>query len=453
MKDSPIQKLQAQLPVLDSQYQQAQQSKASYDLRRGRPSLQQLNLSNALDGCLNADFSTPNSIDARLYGQEPYGIREARHLFAEMLDVSPEQTLVYGNSSLQLIYFSILFSWLHGVSNDSEPWSRQGNSAENRNTPRILCPVPGYDRHFGICERLGIGMQAVPMNAHGPDMDIVEESVRDPLVKGLFCVPRFSNPSGIVYSDETVARIARLGQISAKDFRIFWDNAYAMHELYADAPKLRPIMPLCEQYNTVDNVLLFLSTSKISFSGAGIAAAAGSEKNMDYLMHQLRVISIGSDRVNQLRHVRLFKNARGIAKHLSLHAKIVLPKFELVKKILRTGLNSDGDGDGDGNQSIYGHWTEPTGGYFMLFYTLPGCAQEITRVAKDMGLYLTPANSMYPYGKDHEDNALRLAPTELETKELSHAMRLFVLAVKLVSTRYMLQNNKETSSNLSRSNT
>ena len=423
MQHLPTKEATARLRLLEAQFQKERADSCGYDLRRGRPSIEQLDLIAGLDGCLKGDYRTLSGLDTRIYGQDRYGIAEARKLFSDILGTHPEQTLVYGNSSLQLIYFCMLFAWLHGVSEDSMPWSQH---AKKHEAPQFLCPVPGYDRHFAICETLGISMQAVAMNADGPDMDAVEEMVRNPRVKGMLCVPRFSNPSGIVYSDDTVERIARLGLIAAPDFRVLWDNAYAVHELHADATKLRPIMPLCEKYSTEDMLWLFFSTSKVSLSGAGIAGMASSKQNIEYMARQLSITSIGSDRVNQLRHMRVFPDAQSIYQHMALHAKILMPKFKLVERVLRDNLPTD---------KTQGYWSKPQGGYFTLFYAPAGHASEIAQVCKEMKVLITPAGITHPYRKDPEDSMLRLAPTALALEELEHAMRRFALAVQLVCAR------------------
>lgn len=432
MQNLSTEQLEQQLKLLEAQRDAMLEAGGQYDLRRGRPSLEQLALSHALDNCLNNQYVSSSGIDARLYGREPHGITEMRALFADVLDVAPEQTLVYGNSSLQLIYFAILFAWLEGASAKTLPWSELGGDKNKRSKVRFLCPVPGYDRHFRICERLGIDMQPIAMDEHGPDMDAVEKAVRDTHTKGLFCVPRFSNPSGLVYSQKTVERIARLGQIAAPDFRIFWDNAYALHAFDAQAEPLHPIMPLCREYGTEDSVFLCTSTSKISLSGAGVAAVASSQGNIERYLEQLSVTSIGSDHVNQLRHARVFTDIGVLQKHMEKHAAILRPKFELLERCLCEGLEAET------NESAYGSWSQPRGGYFVLFHAHPGCAEEIVRTSASIGLHLTPAGATHPYGKDPNNSEIRLAPTALELDELAEAMRRFTVCAKLVSVRHAL---------------
>ena len=415
---SPAEQLQQQETALRAEHKPLPHG-VQLDLTRGKPCREQLCLSAAMDGILAGDYSAESGLDTRAYGGPMEGLPEARRLFAEILGLRPQEILVGGNSSLQLIYLSILFAWLHGVGDGSLPWREQGRI-------RLLCPVPGYDRHFRICETLGIDMESVPLGDNGPDMDAVEAAVKDPAVKGIFCVPRFSNPSGIVYDEDTVERMAQLGRSAASDFRIFWDNAYAFHAMHSDAPQLPCLMERCRKHGTENSLLLFYSTSKITFAGAGIAVLGTSEAGIEQFAKRLQVITIGNDKVNQLRHVRFIKDAAHLHQHMQRHAEILRPKFQLVLDALHSGLDAGGSD---------GSWTEPKGGYFVLFKTRPGLAAEVVRLAAEAGLLLTPAGVMHPLGKDPQDSCIRIAPTAPTLEELASAMDIFVHSVKLAGIR------------------
>jgi DNA-binding transcriptional MocR family regulator len=407
--------------LLEAAYKKACAEKGSkvYNLTRGRPSIEQLNLMKGMDGCLKGDYCDPRGRDSRVYGQDRLGLAEMRELFAHVLDASPERTMVHGNSSLQLIYFAILFALMHGTHSGGRPWSKD---------PKVqfLCPEPGYDRHFKICSQLGIEMLPVPMNEYGPDMDVVEDSINSGYVKGMFCVPRFSNPTGVTYTDEVVRRIARLGEESHPDFRVFWDNAYAVHELQPNAPKLLSIMKASEEYGTENSILQFFSTSKVSLSGAGIAGMASSETNISRMAHLLSTTTIGCDRVNQLRHIRTIANLKGLRKHMAQHVKILKPKFEMVDEVLKEELPADGSS---------GRWNKPKGGYFILFEAPEKCATDIWQACAEMGLKLNRPGSMHTNGRDPHDSLLRIAPTALTLEDLEKAMRIFAMAVKVICAR------------------
>ena len=404
---------------LQARYNELKAVDRQLDLTRGRPSKRQLELSSQIDGILKGDFRISDGKDARSYSPSVYGIDEIRHWFAELMAVQPEQTLVNGSSSLQLIYFSILFASLFGAGGEI-PWRNQGEI-------EFLCPVPGYDRHFRICEELGITMRPVPMDEHGPDMERVEQLVRNHQVKGIFCVPRFSNPSGIVYSDETVSRLAGLNSRAARDFRIIYDNAYAMHQLSDAAPQLSSIADACQDRGSEDLLLQFASTSKITFSGSGIAAMAASTSNLQRIGGHLRATSIGPDRVNQLRHIRFLPDMESLREHMRKQARLIAPKFQLIQSKLAAGL-----GDGRGGSTL-GNWSNPQGGYFVMFNTRQGLAREVVRLAREVGLRLTPAGSTWPLGRDPLDSDIRIAPTAVQTEELDQAMDIFVLCVQLAS--------------------
>jgi aspartate/methionine/tyrosine aminotransferase len=406
---------------LDQQYQDIVASNLALDLTRGKPGREQLALSDALDGILEGNYTDSNGTDLRNYGGLD-GLPEAKELFSEILGVSPEQTLVAGNSSLTLMYYSVMQALLVGVDGEQSAWKNEGEIS-------FLCPSPGYDRHFTVCERLGIRMIPVAMTDTGPDMDEVEQLVEaDPRIKGIWCVPRFSNPTGIVYSDETVERIAKLGQISGPNFRVMWDNTYAVHSLDDDAPELAPIMAFCEQHGTKDNVLQFGSTSKITFAGAGVGFMGASAKNLQALIQFMSTLSIGPDKINQMRHVAFLKDSDTLAAHMRKHAALIAPRFDAVFDALRSELADTGMGD----------WTEPAGGYFISFNTRPGLAREVVRLAGEAGVKLTPAGATYPYGDDPGDRNIRIAPTVPSLEEVKKAMAVFVLCVKLASVRQKL---------------
>jgi DNA-binding transcriptional MocR family regulator len=417
----PIDQLSAaelalQLETLREQYQALQSLSLALDLTRGKPNSEQLALSNALDGMLEGKFLSANGTDARNYaGLE--GLPEARELFAGVLNTPPEQTFVGGNSSLTLMYNTVDLALTEGLRGPASAWG-------NNDTVKFLCPAPGYDRHFALCEHLGIEMVTVPMLDSGPDMDRVETLVKeDPAIKGLWCVPRFSNPTGCVYSDETVDRIARLGLIASDHFLVMWDNAYAVHSLYDNAPPLTPIHRCCEKHGTLDNVFQFGSTSKVTFAGAGVSFLSSSEKNLAALKQHLSFQTIGPDKVNQLRHVRFLADSETLSKHMAAHAALIRPRFECVLDTLEKELAGLGMGE----------WSSPRGGYFVSFNTLPGLARKVVDLAGAIGVKLTPAGATFPYGEDPDDSNIRLAPTCSALADLETAIRAFVICVKLAS--------------------
>ena len=414
--------LAAQLESLESQYDALKNKNLALDLTRGKPCAEQVALSNALDGILQGNYIAADGTDVRNYGGLD-GLHEARALFGQLLDAPPEETLIGGNSSLTLMYNTIEFALSEGLDGPASAW---GNS----DTVKFICPAPGYDRHFAICEHLGIEMITVPMLDTGPDMDRVEALVEaDPTIKGIWCVPRFSNPTGCVFSAATVERIARLGRIAADNFLVMWDNAYAVHTLDDNAPALASIRALALQHGTADTVFQFGSTSKVTFAGAGVAFLASSGKNLAALKQHLGFQTIGPDKVNQLRHVRMLVDSQTLATHMAAHAAIIRPRFDCVLKTLESELADTG----------MGSWTRPRGGYFISFDTLPGLAREVVRLADAIGVKLTPAGATFPYGEDPEDRNIRLSPTFPSLQDVQSAMDVFVICVKLAAIRNRLQ--------------
>ncbi len=413
--------LQAALADLESQYAQAKAAKLGLDLTRGKPSSAQLDLSNGIDTLLQGQFKGADGTDTRNYGGLD-GLPEAKALFSQMLGVTPEETLIGGNASLTLMFQCLNFAHNFGVRGPASAWNKEGKI-------KFLCPVPGYDRHFAICEELGIEMIPVKMDANGPDMDQVEALVKaDKLIKGIWCVPRFSNPSGIVYSAEVVERIARLGSIAGPNFRVMWDNAYCIHSLHHGAPELANIMELARTHGAQDSILVFGSTSKITFAGAGLAFMGASVENLKFFKKHLGIITIGPDKVNQLRHVKFFGDFAGLLSHMDKHAELLKPRFDAVISHLVSGLNN----------TDMGSWTVPEGGYFVSFDARVGLAKEIVRLADEVGVKLTPAGATFPYGKDPEDRNIRLAPSFPSLADINKAMEVFVLCVKLASVRQKL---------------
>lgn len=407
---------------LKAQYREYQGKDLKLDMSRGKPCVEQLDLSMGMMDVLNSssDLTCEDGTDCRNYGVLD-GIREAKELLADMMEVNPDNLIIYGNSSLNVMYDTIARSMTHGVMG-STPWAKLDKV-------KFLCPVPGYDRHFAITEYFGIEMINVPMTPTGPDMDLVEQLVaEDETIKGIWCVPKYSNPQGISYSDETVRRFARL-KPAARDFRIYWDNAYGVHHLYDhDQDHLIEILAECKRAGNPDLVYKFSSTSKISFPGSGMAALATSLNNLADIRHQLKNQTIGHDKVNQLRHVRFFGDIHGMVEHMRRHADILRPKFELVEETLERELGGLGIGE----------WTCPKGGYFISFEAMDGCAKEIVAKCKKAGVTMTGAGAAFPYGKDPKDSNIRIAPTYPPLSDLEIAMNLFSLCVKLASVEKLL---------------
>ena len=408
---------------LDREFDEIKAEGLALDMSRGKPAPDQLDLSMKMMEVLagDADLKCETGVDCRNYGVID-GIPEAKRLLGEMSEVEPENIIIYGNSSLNVMFDTIARSYSHGVMGNT-PWCKLDKV-------KFLCPVPGYDRHFRITEFFGIEMINIPMSPEGPDMDMVEKYVNeDPAVKGIWCVPKYSNPQGITYSDETVFRFANL-KPAAEDFRIFWDNAYCVHHLYEDKQDyLLEILMECKKAGNPDMVYKFSSTSKISFPGSGIAAMAASDANLKDIRNMMKVQTIGHDKVNQLRHVRFFKDIHGIVEHMKKHADILRPKFETVLEVLDKEL---------GGLEI-GSWIAPRGGYFISFDALDGCAKAIVAKAKEAGVVLTGAGATFPYGKDPHDSNIRIAPSYPTPEELEMAADIFVLSVKLVSIDKILE--------------
>lgn len=402
---------------LEEQFEEIKAKGLNLDMSRGKPSAAQLDLAMGMMDVLNSktDLRCMEGVDCRNYGVLD-GIGEIKQLLADLIEVSKDNIVVFGNSSLNVMYDTVARSMTHGVMG-STPWCKLDKV-------KFLCPVPGYDRHFAITEHFGIEMINVPMTETGPDMDIVEKLVaEDEAIKGIWCVPKYSNPQGITYSDETVHRFAKL-QPAAKDFRIYWDNAYNIHHLYDDKQDyLIEILMECKKAGNEDMVYKFSSTSKVSFPGSGIAAIAASDANLVDIRKQMKIQTIGHDKLNQLRHVRFYKNIHGMVEHMKLHAEILRPKFETVLNTLEREL---------GGLEI-GSWLRPRGGYFISFDSMEGCAKAIVAKAKEAGLIMTPAGATFPYGKDPKDTNIRIAPSYPTPEELAIATEIFVLSVKLVS--------------------
>lgn len=415
--------LQALRDRLEKEFEEAKAKGLKLDMSRGKPSITQLDMGMSIFDALNAksDMNSSEGIDVRNYGVLD-GLLEAKQMMADIMGVNPENVIVCGNASLTIMYDTISRSMTHGVMG-STPWCRLDKV-------KFLCPAPGYDRHFAITEHFGIEMITVPMTPEGPDMDMVEKLVaEDESIKGIWCVPKYSNPQGYSYSDETVRRFANL-KPAAEDFRIFWDNAYAVHHLYEDRQdEILEILNECEKAGNPDMVYEFCSTSKISFSGAGVAAMASSRANLEFVKKSMTIQTIGYDKINQLRHVRYFKNIDGIREHMKRHAALMRPKFEAVQEVLEQELDGLG----------IGTWTKPNGGYFISFDAMEGCAKAIVAKCKEAGVVLTGAGATFPYGKDPRDSNIRIAPSFPTPEEMAMATDLFVLCVKLVSVEKLLE--------------
>lgn len=409
---------------LNKEYAEAKAKGLALDMSRGKPSAKQLDVSLGLLDTINSssDLKALDGTDCRNYGVLD-GIPEAKKLMADMMGTTPDHVIVYGNASLNIMYDQISRAYTHGILGNT-PWCKLDKV-------KFLCPVPGYDRHFAITERFGIEMINIPMSESGPDMGMVEEYVsKDASVKGIWCVPKYSNPQGYTYSEETVKRMVAL-KPAAEDFRIFWDNAYVIHDLYDDnKDEIADIISECEKAGNPDMVFEFASTSKVSFPGSGIAALATSANNIADIKKQLTIQTIGHDKLNQLRHVRFFKDINGLKEHMRKHAEFIRPKFEAVESVLEEELGGLG----------IGSWTEPKGGYFISFEAMDGCAKAIVAKCKEAGVKLTGAGATFPYGKDPKDSNIRIAPSFPTPEEMKQAADLFVLCVKLVSVEKLLEN-------------
>lgn len=418
-KEMSKEELASEIELLRKQYKKYQGMELNLNMARGKPCQEQLDLSMGLMDALtsDADLTCEDGTDCRNYGVLT-GIHEAKVLIGDMMENNPDDIIIYGNSSLNVMYDTISRAYSHGIMGNT-PWCKLDKV-------KWLCPVPGYDRHFGITEYFGFEMIPVPMSPTGPDMDMIENLVaNDDSIKGIWCVPKYSNPQGYSYSDDTVRRFARL-KPAAKDFRIFWDNAYGIHHLYDDKQDyLIEILAECKRAGNPDLVYKFASTSKITFPGSGIAAMATSPNNMKDILETMTHQTIGHDKVNQLRHVRFFKDIHGMVEHMRKQADIIRPKFEAVEQILDEELSG----------LEIGTWTMPKGGYFISFDALDGCAKEIVGKCKKAGVQMTGAGATWPYGKDPHDSNIRIAPTYPPIDDLKTAAKLFTLCVKLVSAK------------------
>ena len=413
--------LRSELAAVTAEYNRIKEGDRQLNMARGKPNPTQLDLSMSMLAQSPSDLiSTRKGTDVRNYG-ELAGVDECKEMFAELLGLKQENIIMGGQSSLNLMYDSVVRALLLGVYGGSKPWGQQGEL-------KFLCPVPGYDRHFAICQEFGIQMINIPMDEHGPDMAMVKELVEsDPAVKGIWCVPKYANPSGITYSDDVVRAFAAL-KPAADDFRIFWDNAYLVHGFRDEDDKLLNIFDACRECGSEDMVYEFTSTSKITFSGAGLAVLAASENNVKFILKQMGVQTIGYDKINQLRHVNFFHNADGIRAHMKKHAAIISPKFDCVLGALDEEIAPRG----------IGTWPTPRGGYFVGFCGLPGTAKRTVDLCKDAGLTLTGAGAPFPYGVDPEDSTIRIAPTFPNVFELTAAMKLFCVAARMAALEALL---------------
>ena len=408
--------LQATREKLLDRYRAFQERKLTLDMTRGKPSPEQLDLAlEMLTGDVSREYSSPSGVDCRNYGGLD-GIKEAKALFARYLEVADDEIIVGDSASLKMMHDTIMGALVYGVADSMQPWGKL-------DTVKFLCPSPGYDRHFAICQYLGIEMITVGLGPDGPDMNTVEELVAaDERIKGIWCVPKYSNPTGITYSDTVVDRLAAM-ETKAADFKIFCDNAYAVHHLGETGDPLKNMLSACKDANNPDRVFLFGSTSKISFAGSGVAMMAASRKNIEFILSKMQFQTIGPNKLNQLRHVLFFKDVAGIEKHMARHAAILKPKFEAVLDVLERELAG----------SAIAAWSKPNGGYFISIDTLPGCAQEVISKAADAGVKLTPAGATFPYGRDSQNTNIRIAPSFPSAADVQTAMELVAICIKLVS--------------------
>lgn len=413
--------LQAELELLQNEYKKAGEKGLKLDMSRGVQGEDQLAITEDMLRVLdkNDNFKAENGIDCRNYGLLD-GIPEVKRLFAQMLSVPNDNIIVCGNSSLNIMYDTVARSMVHGVAGVGKPWLGQ--------KIKFICPVPGYDRHFSICQSFGIEMITVPMTENGPDMDEVERLVSsDESVKGIWCVPKYSNPDGTVYSDEVIKRFASL-KPAAADFRIFWDNAYVVHALYGEPARQISIFDELKKNGAEDMLYIFASTSKISFPGSGVAVIAASDGNIEFIKNIMKVQTIGHDKLNQLRHARYFGSYEGILSHMEKHAALIRPKFQCVLDALDRELGGKG----------IAKWNKPMGGYFVSLDLLPGCAKRTYELLSEIGVKITPAGATYPYGNDPKDSNLRIAPTYPPISELAQAIDLLCLCAKIACIEKLL---------------
>jgi aspartate/methionine/tyrosine aminotransferase len=402
------------------------ESGMALDLTRGKPATEQLDLADALDGILDGDYRAEDGTDSRNYGGL-LGLPECRRLGGRILGTDPERVLAGGNSSLTLMYQLVETAHLFGLG-DARPW--RDEAAEAGRPVTFLCPVPGYDRHFTVCESLGIAMRTVPVTDAGPDMDAVEAAVaEDPLIRGIWCVPKYSNPTGCVYSEEVVQRMAALPGRAGPGFLVLWDNAYAVHDLRDDPPVLADLMGAADALGHADSIAMFASTSKITHAGSGVGFMASGAETLAAFQQRLGTLMIGPDKVNQLRHARLLPDDEHLRAHMRRQADLVRPCFDAVEEALQQGLGNTG----------LASWTRPDGGYFVSVDTRPGLATEVVRLASEAGVKLTPAGATFPLGEDPEDRNIRLAPTFPPLEDVRRAMEVFINAVQLATARRLLQ--------------
>lgn len=411
--------LENEFKKVQSDYENLKSLNLSLDMSRGKPGFENMDMCEEMFSCVNRQkgFKDSAGTDIRNYGGMD-GIPEMKKLFAEILEVDPSQIIVGGNSSLTMMFDTVAQGMTHGMGD--KPWAE----CKNR---KFLCPVPGYDRHFAITEYFGFELVSVPMNDDGPDMDKVEELVKDQSVKGIWCVPKYSNPQGFTYSDAVVKRMANL-KPAANDFRIFWDNAYVVHDLYSDGDKLLNIYTECEKAGNPDLPIIFTSTSKITFPGAGVAAEAASERNIAILKSRLKYQTIGPDKINQLRHARMFADLNDIKAHMQKLADNLRPKFETVISVMKTEL---------GGKEI-ANWTEPKGGYFISLDVMEGTAKRVEALCKQAGMILTTVGATHPYGKDPKDTNIRIAPSFPSVEDIEKASKLLCTAVKYAALEALL---------------
>lgn len=412
--------LKALKKELEAQYEEFKKKGLSLDMSRGKPNKVQLDVSKDLLDVLNSDsdMKASDGMETRNYGGL-LGLPECRKLFGDLMEVDSRNVIVCGNASLEIMYDYIAQCMIFGCG--AEPWCKQGNI-------KFLCPAPGYDRHFGILNHFGIEMINIRMNDDGPDMDSIEEYVKDSSVKGLFCVPKYSNPDGITFSDEVVRRFAAL-KPAAKDFRVIWDNAYIIHDINDTPDKLLNIFEAAKEYGSEDMFIEVCSTSKITFAGAGVSALAASDKNIEAIKSRMTIQTISHDKVNQLRHTRYFKNVDDIKAHMKKHAALLRPKFEAVTD----GFAKAFEGTG------IARWKNPNGGYFVSLYVMNGCAKRVGQLCKDAGLTLTTVGATYPYGIDPDDSNIRIAPSFPDVDELKLAVELLCICVKLAAVEKLLE--------------